>query len=146
MLTLVGCGSPSVSVLTHDEDQAAVGAEEFAKVAFVQHDYQKAYSYLWDETKKHLSLEQVTEIIKTTHTSGYPSQVFAAEFEPMPGQTAMNIFLRGKNEKEEFFYRLVMEGTKEKGYKVSGFYRGSGPYPPSKLRMALKGKDKGSNK
>jgi hypothetical protein len=68
----------------------------------------------------------------------YPISLTAEEFEPMPGQKGMNIFLYGENESEKFFYRLTMEGTTGMGYEVSGIYRGSGPYPPSKSRQRLK--------
>lgn len=49
----------------------------------------------------------------------------------------MNIFLVGEVDSEKFYYRLVMAGTQDAGYKVAGFWRGSGPYPTSKLRHSL---------
>jgi hypothetical protein len=64
--------------------------------------------------------------------------LMATDFEPMPGQTAMSIYLTGKNDNEDFYYRLVMQGTTQTGYTVSGFYRGSTAYPASKLRQTLR--------
>ena len=49
----------------------------------------------------------------------------------------MNIFLSGVAGKERFYYRLVMEGTKETDYAVDGIWRSDGPYPPSNLRKRL---------
>lgn len=39
----------------------------------------------------------------------------------------------GENDREEFYYRFVMEGTSETGYKISGVRRESGP--PSHLNL-----------
>jgi hypothetical protein len=127
---LISC---TASVIRHDEDMAAKTAIEFSKVAIVQHDIQNGYSLMSDSAKKTVSLEKYAQVISQMHPSLYPLSLAAQEFEPMPGQKEMNIFLYGENGSERFFYRLTMEGTKETGYKVSGIYRGSGPYPPSKL-------------
>ena len=138
IFVFAACGVPRITVLNHDEDQAAAKAKEFAEVAFVQREYKKAYDLLWEETKKHVSFEQFLDVVNKMHPNAHPAQVAAIEFEPLPGQAGMNIYLKGKNGKEEFFYRFGMAGTKESGYKVSGIFRGNGPYPPSKLRRALK--------
>jgi len=130
--------SCTASVIHHDEDMAAKTAIEFSKVAIVQHNIQNGYSLMSDNAKKTVSLEQYSQVFSQMHPSLYPLFLTAKEFEPMPGQKGMNIFLYGENGSERFFYRLTMEGTKETGYKVSGIYRGSGPYPPSKLRQTLK--------
>lgn len=41
----------------------------------------------------------------------------------------MNIYLFGENGSEKLFYRFAMEGVKEKGYKVCGFWRHDGLHP-----------------
>lgn len=66
------------------------------------------------------------------HPKTFPSRVSATEYEPMPGQKSMLIYLQGSGSGEEFYYRLVMAGDASSGYRVSGLYRGSQPYPPSK--------------
>lgn len=135
LLFLMSC---TAKVISHDEDMAAKSAIEFSKVALVQHDIQNGYSLLSENAKKRISFEKYSQVFSQMHPSLYPISLTAEEFEPMPGQKGMNIFLYGENGSEKFFYRLTMEGTTGTGYKVSGIYRGSGPYPPSKLRQTLK--------
>jgi hypothetical protein len=137
-LALAFVTSCTASVISHDEDMAAKTAIEFSKVALVQHNIQNGYSLMSENAKKTVSLEKYSQVFSQMHPSLYPLSLTAAEFEPMPGQKGMNIFLYGENGSEKFFYRFTMEGTAGTGYKVSGIYRGNGPYPSSKLRQKLK--------
>jgi uncharacterized protein YceK len=133
--TLISSGC--AKVLRHDPSMAAVEAQKFADTAFVQHDPQKAYDLLAVETKKTVSSNEFMIAIVKMHPTGYPSKVSAAEYEPIPGQPAMNIYLRGQSEKENFYYRLVMKGTGGEGYKVGGLWRSDDPPPESSVRRPL---------
>jgi hypothetical protein len=137
VLILFISGCVTARVLHHDPLMAAMEAQKFADAAFVQHDPQKAYDLSSDGMKQSHSLEEFTGILENLHPTGYPSEVTATEYEPILGQAAMSIFLEGQNENENFYYRLVMKGTSDEGYRVDGFYRGNGPYPESSLRMPL---------
>ncbi len=139
LVFLVGLAiSANAEVLIHDEHIAAAKAVEFGRAAFVEQDFQDAYRLLSDETKANWSFSQMTEMIKKMHPYGFPLKIIAVEFEPMPGERSMNIFLRGSRKSEDFHYRLVMHGDAGAGYHISGFFRGTGPYPPSPMRMRLK--------
>ena len=137
VLMLLSLGCASARVLHHEPSEAAIEAEKFAEVAFVQHNSQEAYDALSNKTKKGTSPEEFASIIVKIHPTGYPSKVSPLEYEPILGQPAMNIYLQGQNEKEYFYYRLVMEGTADEGYRVGGFFRGNGPYSESSLRRSL---------
>jgi len=126
-----------VSVISHNEDMAAIKAVEFAKVAFVDHQVNKAHGLLSPETQKNIPVEKLIEILTQMHLSSYPLTVTATDFEPIPGQRSMNILLYGENGGEKFYYRLVMSGVIETDYQVGGFYRGNRPYPGSSLKKAL---------
>ncbi len=138
---LVACGVPQVHMMSHRPDMAATAAEEFARVAFVEQDSRRAYDLTADELKKAWTLDVFVKNMTELHHSRYPSQVAATDYEPIPGQPAMNVFLRGQNGDEEFYYRFTMLGTEERGYRVMGFFRGSGPYPPSPSRKSLGGNE-----
>jgi hypothetical protein len=135
LMFLISC---SATIISHDEDMAAKSAIDFAKVAIVQHDISKGYAMLSDNFKKTITIDKYTQVMSQIHPSLYPLSLTAVEFEPIPGQKGMNIFLYGENGPEKFYYRLVMEGTAATGYRVLGIYRGNGPAPPSKLRQKLK--------
>lgn len=130
--------SPScITVLKHNQDKAAAEAEKFANLAFIQNDFQSAYNILVDEAKTSMSVNEFTSFIEGLHPNGYPSNVSAVEYEPIPGQPAMNIYLHGQDTKETYYYRFVMLGTEAKGYKVTGIYRSNTEPPASTLRKPL---------
>src|SRR5215475_15893499 len=123
--------------INHDPSSAAKKAEEFAQVAFVRQDVENGYGLLADGTKRYVSLEQFKAVLSKLHPKGFPKTVTALEYEPMPGEKAIFIFLTGENSGEHFYYRLTMEGTAITGYKVLRLDRASQPYPASSDKKRL---------
>jgi hypothetical protein len=132
-ILLLAC-VPTVTRLEHRPDLAAKVASDFAQVAFVEHDARRAYDLLWEQGKARVQFEKS---LVEMHPQGYPTEVNAVEYEPIFGQPAMNIFLHGVRGEEQYYYRIVVQGTAPTGYKVSDCLRGSGPYPPSPARKPL---------
>ena len=124
----------SFRVLRHDPKEAAAAAEIFAKTAFVAKDFPAAHALLTPAAQRTISLTSMSETIGKLHPIGFPDEVSAIEFEPLQGQAAMNIYLKGQRATETFYYRLWMVGGEGSGYQVKGFLRGTGPYPPSNRR------------
>jgi hypothetical protein len=134
-VAIICCGLAScVSVIAHDEKAAAKSATEFAQAAFVARDYPKAHGLLAPRSQSDIPLDKLIEAIAKMHPKSFPTKVTAIEFEPIPGKKGMNIFVQGEGEGEEFFYRLVMEGDKTAGYRVTGLLRGNGPNPSTNKR------------
>jgi hypothetical protein len=123
----IGC----MEKIRHDEVSARKKAEEFARVVFVKQDFENGYGLLADGTKRYVSLEQFKTVLTKLHPKAFPRTVTALEYEPMPGEKAIYIFLSGENSGEHFYYRLTMEGTATTGYKVLRFDRASQPYAAS---------------
>jgi hypothetical protein len=121
-------------VLVHDEKAAARAAEQFARILLVGRDLPKAYAMMSPEAHQTVPASTLSDSIVNMHPRSYPSQVSAKEFEPVPGQRAMNIYLHGHCQGEEFDYCFLMVGDKESGYQVSSIGRRDGPYPPSNRR------------
>src|SRR5439155_13511596 len=138
---LIG-GSCRSTVLSHDEELAASKAVEFAETTFIKKDFEKGYILLADSAKQAINFEQFQQTCQHMHPQSFPTTLRATEFEPLPGQKAMNIFLTGENGGEKFYYRIAMEGTAPTGYQVLGLYRGNGPYPSSNLRQQLRPEQK----
>ena len=130
---LIGC----MQTINHDASSAGKKAEEFAQVAFVKQDVENSYGLLADGTKRYVSLEQFKAVLSKLHPKGFPKTVTALEYEPMPGEKAIFIFLTGENSGEHFYYRLTMEGTATTGYKVLRLDRASQPYPASSDKKRL---------
>jgi hypothetical protein len=136
LLWIAAC-SPTMSILNHSPSLAAQEAQRFAQAALIERDFQKAYGWFGEGGKAAASFDQFTEALRSSHPMAFPQSVTAIEYEPIPGQRGMNIYLFGENGNEKFYYRFAMEGVKETGYKVSGLWRHDGPYPPSSSRRRL---------
>ncbi len=136
-LLLSSC-TPSVNVIYHSEEMASDRALEFIETAFIKRDYKLAYSTASETFKNNIPIDKFSDSIAKIHPAGFPKTVKATDFEPIPGQKAMYIFIYGENENEKFYYQLTMEGTKETNYKVLALRRSDEPFPFNKLRQPLK--------
>lgn len=139
LLTLVPSAacSPTVSTFNHSPLMAAEEAQRFAQVALIDRHFQKAYVMFAESGKRGISLEKFIETMDSTHPTAFPLTVAAIEYEPVPGQRGMNIYLYGENGEERFYYRFVMEGEMDSDYRVSGLWRSAGLSPATVLRRRL---------
>jgi hypothetical protein len=69
-------------------------------------------------------LEKFKETMTRLHPRGFPTSVTAKEYQPMPGENALWIYLSGQNPEDQFNYRLTMEATASGDYKVLTFDSG----------------------
>ncbi len=120
LLLISGCAQ----TVKHDQDAAARRAIEFAQAAFVDQRLDKAYELLSPGGKRHLSLEKFKETVNRMHSRGFPTKVTAKEFQPMPGENAIWIYLVGQNSEDQFGYRLTMEADRPGDYEVLAFDSG----------------------
>lgn len=137
VLGVLAVAAAGCNAISHDPAVAARGAVEYGMTAFVAGDADRSYALLSDEIKTTTAPEKYREILTGLHPASRPLSLTATEFEPVPGQELIQIFLHGENGPERFHYRVVMQGTVRAGYRVAGMFRGSGPYPPSALRKHL---------
>lgn len=111
---MVGCAKST----PHDEKLAAQRAIEFAQVTLVNKDLDRGYELLAPGGKRHVSLEKFKETVTKLHPRGFPTKITAKEYQPMPGENAMWIYLTGQNSEDQFQYRLTMEATDAGDYRV----------------------------
>jgi hypothetical protein len=123
---LMGC----IESVDHDPAMAGKKAEEFAQIVF---------PLLSDGTRRYVSREQFKAVLAKLHPRAYPKNVTASEYEPMPGEKAIYVFLIGDNSGERFYYRLTLEGTATTPYRVLRLDRAGEPYPPSSEKKRLGG-------
>lgn len=132
---LIGC----IESIDHDAAVAGKKAEEFAQIVFVKRDIENGYALLADGAKRYVSREQFKAVLAKLHPRAYPKNVTASEYEPMPGEKAIYVFLMGENSGERFYYRLTLEGTATTPYRVLRLDRANEPYPPSSEKKRLSG-------
>jgi len=109
---LIGCAEST----KQDENLAGQRAIEFAQIVLVNKNFDQGYQLLSDSGKRHISLEKFKETMTRLHPRGFPTSVTAKEYQPMPGENALWIYLTG--ESPEGHYRLTMEATASGDYKV----------------------------
>lgn len=136
LLALVSTGSGCLKTMRHNPDLAAINAVEFARVCIIQRDYATAHQQLSGKAQQQLTVDGLRTAIEKMHPNTWPRSITASEYEPVPGQKAIHLFLRGKNVNEDFVYLLLMEGTADTTYRVSGIIRLQS-LPPSTTRIAL---------
>jgi len=123
-LAMTGVLTSCADSIKHDEGLAGKRAIEFAQAAFVDRNFEKGYDLLSDGGKRHLSPEKFKETVTRMHPRGFPTKVTAKEFQPMPGEKAIWIYLAGQNPEDQFGYRLTMEANGNGDYNVLTFDSG----------------------
>ena len=124
---LIAC----VPSIEHNPELAGKRAVEFAQVALVRRDSEKAYLLLADKTKGYVPLANFKETLVRLYPGARPIGVKATDYEPMPGEKAIYIYIIAETAGEQLHYTLTMEGTATTDYKVSKISRGSSSYLPS---------------
>lgn len=121
LLTLLfGCGEN----IQHDTDLAARRAVEFAEMAFVRQNLENSYLLLADSARSYVPLDKFRETIVKLHPSGYPSKVAAVRSEPVKGEKAVYVLVRGEARTGLFQYSLTLAGTAATDYRVTIFHGG----------------------
>ena len=126
-VSFLGCTKP----IEHDEALAAKRAVEFAEVSFVKQDLEKGYGLLSDAARRYVPLEKFKETVSRLNPSGRATNVTATEYEPMPGEKAIYIYVNLKNSDGQVAYTITMEGTAGTDYRVSKIIRADSSFLPS---------------
>jgi hypothetical protein len=124
---ILGCTKP----IEHDQALAAKRAVEFAEVSFVKQDLEKGYGLLSDSARRYVPLDKFKETVSRLNPSGRATNVTATEYEPMPGEKAIYIYLNLKNSEGQVAYTITMEGTAGTDYRVSKIIRADSSFLPS---------------
>ena len=118
--------------INHDAGLAGKRAVEFARLAFVRQDDEKAYALLSDSAKRYVPLQKFKETLSRVRPHVRPSTVTATEYEPMPGEKAIYIsIVVGENPDEQSEYTATMEGSSSTDYRVAKIIRGASYLPSS---------------
>lgn len=137
LLLIVITACSCLSVIKHNEDMAAAKAIEFAQAAIIEKNYEKSLLSVLPERRQRSSAELIRNLITQLHPSSYPSKIVATDYESIPRQRAMKIYLVGENGAEKFYYVFLMEGTEDTGYGLVEAYRNLNPFPPTQLKKLL---------
>ena len=118
---LTGCAKS----IHHDEKLAAQRALEFARIVLIDKNADRGYELLSANGKRHVPLDKFKQTVAAMNARGYPTRVSATDYEPMPGEQAIYIYLRGQNGDEQTQYRVTLEGSSADDYRVLKIDQGS---------------------
>ena len=121
----------------HSPIKAATSAAEFAQVAFVERNIDKAFSMLHPDFQAYTTKEEFARVLTGMNSPRAPLSINATDYERIVSGEGMNIYLTGENDTQTFYYRIPMMGTAQKGYKPAGIFRNPEPYPKSESRHPL---------
>jgi hypothetical protein len=138
LIIVLACNSCSITISTPgiDPDMAALKAILFAKEAFIDLNQPIAYDFLSEEMQRKLSLNKFIALIAQMHPVAFPLVVTATDYELIPGQESLFIWLYGENGQEKFYHRLTMVGNAKTDYRIASFVR-MAELPPSQMRKPL---------
>src|SRR5947209_11904594 len=88
---IILASSSCVTAIQHNPDMAAIKAVQFAKLAFIQQDYESASKLLPAGQQNSSGAEKIKELVTKMHPTSYPTKVTATDYEPVPGQKAIKI-------------------------------------------------------
>jgi hypothetical protein len=111
--------------IDHDPVLAGKKAVEFVRLAFVRQNDENAYALLSDSTRRYVPLDKFKETLSRLRPGTRPSKITATEYEPMPGEKAIYVYVVvGENPDRQSDYTVTMEGTASTDYRVSKITRG----------------------
>lgn len=114
------CSEP----ITHNEELAAKRAEEFAEIALVKQNFDRAYEQMSSKARSYLPLENFKEAMIGSHADGYPKTIKAAAVRPMKDASTIYVILRGNDGAGKVFqYQVMLNGSEKSGYEVSTIRR-----------------------
>ena len=118
MLLLCGIAASCAESKPQDENLAARRAIEFVQITLIDKNLDLGYERLAPGGKRHISRDKFKETMTRLHPRGFPLKITATEYQPMPGENALWIYLTGQNGDEHFQYRLTMQATDSGDYRV----------------------------
>ncbi|HKA31786.1 MAG TPA: hypothetical protein VKH64_01125 [Candidatus Binatia bacterium] len=120
LIFIAACSEP----ITHNEELAAKQAEEFAEIALVKQNFERAYEQMSGKARSYLPLENFKETMIASHRDGYPKAIKATGVRPVKDAETIYVFLRGNDGAGKVFeYQVMLNGSEKSGYQVSTIRR-----------------------
>ncbi|HEY1265759.1 MAG TPA: hypothetical protein VGH16_00785 [Candidatus Binatia bacterium] len=120
LLLLAGCSEP----ITHNEELARKRAEEFAEIALVKQNFDRAYEQMSGKARSYLPLQSFKEAMIGSHRDGYPKTIKATGVRPVKDATTVFVILRGQDGAGKVFeYQIMLNGSEKSDYQVSTIRR-----------------------
>jgi hypothetical protein len=124
--------------IKHNPKQALSQALSFSTKSFVNQNYSEAYKLLRKDISPDFTVEKFKELVVGMHPSSeFPKGIIPIEYEVIPGQKQINVYLYGESPNEKHYYCIVMIGTEDLGYSVSELYRRGEPFPNPESRIKI---------
>ncbi|GEM_PF-1770001 len=106
--------------ITHNEELAAKRAEEFAEIALVKQNFDRAYEQMSSKARGYLPLENFKEAMIGSHRDGFPKTIKATGVRQIKDASTIFVILRGQDGAGKVFeYQIMLNGSEKSDYQVS---------------------------
>lgn len=120
LLGPAACSEP----ITHNEELAAKRAEEFADIALIRGNFDRAYMQMSSKARSYLPLENFKDAMTASHPDGFPKTIKATAVRPVKDAATIFVLLRGNDGTGKVFeYQVMLNGTEKSDYQVSTIKR-----------------------
>ncbi len=137
LLSLAVAGTGCVRQLRHDPALAASSAQKFVELLAVKGDVNGAYEMTDPASRHGRSAADLGKSVSSVPI-GKLDDVAATEFQPVPGQPAIDIFLKGHNtDGKTIHFAVRVNGTADDGYAPASMAVAFEPFPASSMRRSL---------
>lgn len=138
LLLTEGCAlAPRARVLNHSPSAAAEVADRYVDLLVVQQDADAAYELVDADARRRISSAALVESVAKSPGYGEVTSVEAVEYQPVPGQPVVDIFLTGSAGDATYYYAVRLSGTVDEGYLVNDLWIQTEPFEASDLRQDL---------
>ncbi len=120
--------------MQHDPIAAVSDVNKFLKALYVEQDYPRALELADTQLRQSSNADDLKRMVeKIKDQRGELRKLKADSYLMTPGRS-MELFYTGTYEKGNLYHRLVLVGDVSTGYKVSGVWYSTDPYPKQSLR------------
>jgi len=138
LLLTAGCAlAPRARVLNHSPSAAAEVAQRYVDLLVVQQDAEAAYELVDEDARERIDSAALAESVAKAPGYGEVTSVEAVEYQPVPGQPAVDVFLTGSAGGATYYYAVRLSGTMDEGYLVNDLWIQTEPFEASGLRQEL---------
>lgn len=118
LFSLVGCSEKADSPNVFGARRVA---NDFFENIMVENDIDSAYTLCNEKMKDKVSLAELKDNIMQAHQGNLPKTFIISSYETYEENKTVAIFLRNIDSGQKFHYKVTLNGTKKRGYLVSGF-------------------------
>lgn len=133
-LTVLALSSCKVESIRHEPSRAVSDTNQFLRALYFDEDYSRALVLADAQLRQSLSANDLKRLVEGIKQQRGKLRTLKADSYLMVQGRGMELFYVGTYENGVVYHRLVLMGDATSGYRVSGVWYSTDPYPEQALR------------